>query len=389
MRANSLRCSNRRLSRASLKARGPGRAIGPRAFRLAFSVLLAVVLACCVPARLRADGFAGLGQESAGFATVTPGAALAFPRDFGAHPGFRTEWWYLTANLRDAAGASYGAQWTLFRSALAPGPEQEGWADPVVFMGHAAVTTASEHLFAETSARGGIGQAGVAATPISRLHRRLVAGGARRRGGRGDFAAPGRRLRRRVSLPADAKRRQAARSRGRQGIQPQVGGRAGFLLFQPALLHGRGRTHFARRADKGFRPRLDGPRMEQSAALARSKGLGLVLAASFLRRKADAVSLAERCRDATSSAEIGSTPTAATRQLAPEDVSIEPLATTKLAAATLPTKWRVAVKSHALNIETTPLNPASWMGTRFAYWEGPIRFTGSHGGEGYLEMTGY
>ena len=66
------------------------------------SVLLAAVLACCAPARLCADGFAGLGQESPGFATVTPGAALAFPRDFGAHPGFRTEWWYLTANLRDA-----------------------------------------------------------------------------------------------------------------------------------------------------------------------------------------------------------------------------------------------------------------------------------------------
>jgi predicted secreted hydrolase len=29
------------------------------------------------------------------------------------------------------------------------------------------------------------------------------------------------------------------------------------------------------------------------------------------------------------------------------------------------------------------------MATRFAYWEGPIRFTGSHVGEGYLEMTGY
>jgi predicted secreted hydrolase len=75
--------------------------------------------------------------------------------------------------------------------------------------------------------------------------------------------------------------------------------------------------------------------------------------------------------------------------LAPEDVSIEPLATTTLASTTLPTRWRVTVKSRALNIETIPLNPASWMGTRFAYWEGPIRFTGTHGGEGYLEMTGY
>jgi predicted secreted hydrolase len=43
----------------------------------------------------------------------------------------------------------------------------------------------------------------------------------------------------------------------------------------------------------------------------------------------------------------------------------------------------------ALAIECRPLNPASWMGTSFPYWEGPIRFAGSHTGVGYLEMTGY
>jgi predicted secreted hydrolase len=29
------------------------------------------------------------------------------------------------------------------------------------------------------------------------------------------------------------------------------------------------------------------------------------------------------------------------------------------------------------------------MATSFPYWEGPIRFKGSHSGVGYLEMTGY
>ena len=29
------------------------------------------------------------------------------------------------------------------------------------------------------------------------------------------------------------------------------------------------------------------------------------------------------------------------------------------------------------------------MGTSFPYWEGPISFSGSHAGVGYLEMTGY
>jgi predicted secreted hydrolase len=47
------------------------------------------------------------------------------------------------------------------------------------------------------------------------------------------------------------------------------------------------------------------------------------------------------------------------------------------------------VKSHGVDIETTPVNPASWMATSFSYWEGPIGFHGSHNGKGYLEMTGY
>ena len=29
------------------------------------------------------------------------------------------------------------------------------------------------------------------------------------------------------------------------------------------------------------------------------------------------------------------------------------------------------------------------MGTSFPYWEGPVSFTGTHRGVGYLEMTGY
>ncbi|RWX20817.1 lipocalin family protein, partial [Rhizobium leguminosarum] len=30
-----------------------------------------------------------------------------------------------------------------------------------------------------------------------------------------------------------------------------------------------------------------------------------------------------------------------------------------------------------------------WMATSTPYWEGPINFTGSTSGVGYLEMTGY
>ena len=46
---------------------------------------------------------------------VTPGRVLTFPRDFGAHPAWRTEWWYVTGWLRDGAQA-LGVQVTFFRA---------------------------------------------------------------------------------------------------------------------------------------------------------------------------------------------------------------------------------------------------------------------------------
>ncbi|MDE2065015.1 MAG: iron ABC transporter permease, partial [Bradyrhizobium sp.] len=114
----------------------------------------------------RAQGFAGLGMAGRGFAPVVPGRQLVFPADHGPHPDFRIEWWYVTANLADATGSAYGAQWTLFRQAMAPGPQAEGWANQQIWMGHAAVTRADTHRFSETFARGGVGQAGAQASPF-------------------------------------------------------------------------------------------------------------------------------------------------------------------------------------------------------------------------------
>jgi predicted secreted hydrolase len=50
------------------------------------------------------------------FATVTAGPRLQFPRDHGAHPDYRTEWWYLTGLVESAKAQSFGFQCTFFRS---------------------------------------------------------------------------------------------------------------------------------------------------------------------------------------------------------------------------------------------------------------------------------
>jgi len=46
--------------------------------------------------------------------------AFVFPTDHGAHPEFKTEWWYYTGNLDAADGRQFGYQLTFFRSALSP-----------------------------------------------------------------------------------------------------------------------------------------------------------------------------------------------------------------------------------------------------------------------------
>lgn len=51
------------------------------------------------------------------FSPVVPQRALSFPQDRGAHPDFRTEWWYVTGWLQTPDKKPLGFQVTFFRSA--------------------------------------------------------------------------------------------------------------------------------------------------------------------------------------------------------------------------------------------------------------------------------
>jgi predicted secreted hydrolase len=50
------------------------------------------------------------------YTPVTPGRTIDFPADRGSHPGFRTEWWYVTGWLTTQGGESLGFQITFFRT---------------------------------------------------------------------------------------------------------------------------------------------------------------------------------------------------------------------------------------------------------------------------------
>ncbi len=120
------------------------------------------------PALAAQDVLGDLRDQGLGFAQVTPGKSLQFPRDHAPHPDYRIEWWYLTANLADRQGRHWGLQWTLFRQALSPPQaDLDGWQSSQMWMAHAALTTPDGHFHEQRFARGGIGQAGV--TDIERV----------------------------------------------------------------------------------------------------------------------------------------------------------------------------------------------------------------------------
>lgn len=87
-----------------------------------------------------------------------------FPQDHGAHPGFRTEWWYFTGNLKDAAGGRYGYQLTFFRQGLRKDPPGHSgpWEVRDIYLAHFALTDAGRRQFhfLERVSRAGPGLAG-------------------------------------------------------------------------------------------------------------------------------------------------------------------------------------------------------------------------------------
>jgi predicted secreted hydrolase len=335
-----------------------------------------------------AQGYAGLGESPDGFAKVLPGRTFAFPADHGPHPEFRIEWWYVTANLADASGAAYGAQWTLFRQAMAAGGPPEGWANQQIWMGHAAVTRADTHRFAQAFARGGIGQAGVDANPFRAWidnweMRELEPVNA-------DTIAP---CELKASAPdfsymlrLDAQRPLVLQGDGgysRKSLREQ----ASYYYSQPHYTAKGVLVIDDKPADVTGMAWLDREWSSQPLASDQSGWDWLSLHFSA----GDKLML-YRMRQ-TDGKHYGSgkwiKPDGTAELLGTDEIVMTPLVATEIEGRKIPTSWRIEIAKKALSIECTPLNPKSWMGTSFPYWEGPIRFAGSHAGVGYLEMTGY
>lgn len=101
--------------------------------------------------------------QAVDFAPVLPGRRLVFPADHGAHPDFRTEWWYATGWLKLPDGAPLGFQTTFFRVRTGVGEgNPSAFAPRQLILAHAAIADPrlGRLRHDERSARVGFGRAG-------------------------------------------------------------------------------------------------------------------------------------------------------------------------------------------------------------------------------------
>ena len=369
-------------------------------FYTALLVNLLTSLSGCGPAEtaVQDTGLAVLAQRADAYAQARPGQPLRFPRDHGAHPGYRIEWWYLTANLHDAEGENYGIQWTLFRLAVQP-PNPSGTGDngqnSQVFMAHMAITTPTDHLSFQRYARGrGAGdesRAGVTASPFSAWldDWQLSSSGT-------DW------------LPMEVRARQAdnAMSLQLEGTGPLVlQGEAGFsakhgdgggsyYYSQPFLKASGHLTVDGKVIPVSGEAWLD---REWSSQFLQGEQVGWDWFSLHLESGEKLMLFQVRAKPGQADVEnflYGNliAPDGSSTPLDAGEIQLAPMKNSRVAGRSLPLHWRVSLPQIKRQFDIQPVLADQWMDVDFPYWEGAVIVTGSgsgNSGRGYMELTGY
>lgn len=354
--------------------------------------LLVLFFASIMVPSANAQGFAGLGARADGFEQVVPGREIHFPADMGAHPNFRIEWWYVTANLTAEDGQIFGAQWTLFRQATKPGSGSEKltvpqWSSSEFWMGHAALTSADQHFSAEKVARGGIGQAGANPSPfeawIDDWAFTQIPGG-------------------RSNMPA-----YNIRAHGDNFTYDLQLAQTGPMILQ-------GDAGYSVKSDQGQASYyFSNPFLSVNGIVTIGSKTLKVSGDAWLDREWSSQPLASNqkgwdwfslrfgggeklmlfgLRSDAKKPYMSATWISAdgrTEALQGSSLLMQPMRYANVAGRQVPVEWSIKIPSKNVAISVKALNDSSWMTTSISYWEGPVTATGSHNAVGYLEMTGY
>ncbi|MBL8370253.1 MAG: carotenoid 1,2-hydratase [Burkholderiaceae bacterium] len=345
------------------------------------------------PAALAALTAAGLPTGAA----ALPPRRLVFPRDHGAHPELRTEWWYITGHA-ESGGRRFGFQVTFFRSRV-DGTQalKSRLAARQLLFAHAAITDlAGQRLWHDQRiAREGPGGARAATQDTDLLVdgwslRRDPASGHYHARIRGDALAMDLRFE-----PTQALLLQGREGLSRKGPQPE---QASYYYSLPQL---------AARGELGFQSErfavtgkawLD---HEWSEALLHPDAVGWDWIGMNYHDGSALTAFRLRRRDGSTLWSGGSFRTRNSRGVqtfiaGPGEVEFSPQRfwTSPLSRARYPVEWIVRTPADFYTVRA--LLDAQEMDSRAStgalYWEGLSELVDSNGqpvGLGYLEMTGY
>ena len=329
---------------------------------------------------------------------AAPGYRYAFPRDHGAHPDFRTEWWYYTGHLAAEDGRRFGYQLTFFRSAVEQrGANPSKWAARNLYLAHFAVSDVKKgklHL-GERLGREGLGEAGADAAGLDvRI---------------GDWEAvgegTGQRLRAREGAFAIELRLELVKPpviNGENGISQKAEG-AGYASHYYSIT--RLKTAGTLTAD-GRSLMVTGQSWmdhEFGSSQLREYQVGWDWFSLQLDNQAELMLYQLRHRDGKTDPYSSGTlvhPDGRAEHLRREDFAIEALETWKSphSGGAYPMRWRVRVPKAGIDVTVTPAFPDQELvtakSTRVTYWEGTSRVEGTMAGrpvqgDAYVEMTGY
>ncbi len=352
---------------------------------------------------LTVAGALGGASPDEAYARALAPPALAFPADHGDHPAFRTEWWYVTANLDTADGRRFGVQLVFFRQALAASaPDRAGAlaARDLVFA-HAAVTDVDgggfHHAERMTRAAGDLGFV-VGGRDGAPFEVRCLDWSA--------AAAPGASflpLQLRASDPGFAIELTVA-----EGKPLVLQGDRG--LSQKSAAPGNASIYYSmtRLPIRGALV-VDGARHEvagdgwidrewSTSALGRDQ-VGWDWFSLQLDDATEVMWYRLRRRDGSSdpwSRGCLVSADGSSQRLLPANVTATPIDEWAApdGAAAYPARWRLRCTEPAFDLEVTPLLADQELHTLVRYWEGAVGVQGTRAGlpvqgRGYLEMTGY
>lgn len=338
---------------------------------------------------------AALAAPALAFAREAPGLPerpLVFPRDHGAHPQLRTEWWYVTGHAT-AGARSFGFQVTFFRSRVdATQGMRSAFAAKQLLFAHAAVTDvgAGRLLHDDRIARAGFGVA-EASEQDARLRLRdwsLV-----READAWHAVLPAREF----ALELRFAPTQPVLLQGRDGLSrkgPEAA-QASYYYSLPQLAV-TGRIALRERAfEVNGRAWLD---HEWSEALMHPEAVGWDWIGMNLEDGGALTAFRLRRRDGSALWDGGSLRTAAgvLSVFPPGATEFAPVRwwTSPRSQARYPVEWRVRVPGGAYTVRAVldAQELDSRGSTGAIYWEGLSELLDAGGrvvGRGYLEMTGY